>query len=407
MKRVSRASRGWLISASVLVGCPLVAQAGDGPYVGVEGGINWQSPQDQDSEGLVLDRLHFNRGFEAGVVGGYSFMNGWRPEVELSYRRNPLTDAFTSTHDMADGALANLWYDIKMPDGLFSVVHPYLGGGAGAVRFNDDGVLPNHTYNTEFGYQAGGGVGFDVTPNLTISLDYRHLWTQRGGFFAALPIPAEYNDRYVASTALLSIRYSFGAPPAPPVAAAPPPPPPLPPEPVTAPAPPPPPVVVSTPPCNPPVGFKVDANCHIIDQVIVIRAVDFELNSTRLTVPSLQTLNQVAQALSAQPELKVEVQGYTDSTGPLAYNMRLSQGRAESVRSYLISQGANGSSLMAHGYGPENPLASNSTAVGRAQNRRVSFSVTSTPAHVKVNTEEATPESTEAAERPDPSIPRK
>src|ERR1700689_4522390 len=108
MKRVSRAARGWLISASVLAVCPLVAQAGDGPYVGVEGGVNWQSPQDQDAGGVVLDRLHFKRGFEAGGVGGYSFMNGWRPELELSYRRNPLSDAFTSTHDQADGALANV-----------------------------------------------------------------------------------------------------------------------------------------------------------------------------------------------------------------------------------------------------------------------------------------------------------
>jgi OmpA-OmpF porin, OOP family len=140
----------------------------------------------------------------------------------------------------------------------------------------------------------------------------------------------------------------------------------------------------------------------------VMQAVDFELNSTRLTPPSQQTLDQVAQALSAQPGIRVEVAGYTDSTGPLAYNMKLSQGRADSVRDYLTSKGISGSSLNSHGYGPEDPIASNKTPSGRAQNRRVVFKVTSAPEHVKVSTsEDATPESTEAAEQGDTGKPRK
>jgi len=151
----------------------------------------------------------------------------------------------------------------------------------------------------------------------------------------------------------------------------------------------------------------VDANCHIIDQVIVVRAVDFELNKTILTLPAQETLDQVAQSLTQQPELQVEIEGYTDSTGPLAYNMRLSQGRAESVRSYLVSKGVNGTTLTAHGYGPENPIAPNSTPAGRAQNRRVTFSVKGAPAHVKVDTEDASVESTRAAEQNDSSNAKK
>jgi OOP family OmpA-OmpF porin len=291
------------------------------------------------------------------------------------------------------------------------VLHPYLGGGAGFVRFNNYtgallGVDEDSRYVHEFGYQAGAGVGYDLTPRLTLSVDYRHLWTNRGGF----PTPVGANlisieQRYEASTAMLSLRYSFGPGPAAPVAAAPPPPPP-PPEAVTAAAPPPPPVVAA-PPCNPPAGFKVDANCHIIDQVIVVRAVDFELNKTILTAPAQETLDQVAQSLTQQPELQVEIQGYTDSTGPLAYNMKLSQGRADSVRSYLVSKGVNSTSLTAHGYGPEDPIAPNSTPAGRAQNRRVTFNVKGTPAHVKVDTEDASVESTHAAEQNDQSNSKK
>ena len=406
MKRISRQSLRWTLRASLLACAPLVAQAGDGPYIGVEDGLNWESPQDYRNDGSVIDRLHFNRGWAAGLIGGYSFANGLRPELELDYRRNNLNhDEFAPAggNDNADSVLANLWYDFKAPSGLFSVVHPYLGGGAGAVRsyYHDatlDGAGIASDYATEFGYQAGAGVGFDVTPRLTLSVDYRHLWINRGSFHDTFTAPLDVEQRYLGNTALLSMRYSFGAPPAV-VAVAPPPPPPPPPP---APPPPPPPVVVAPAPCNAPAGFQVDANCHIIEQKVVVRAVDFEYNSVQLTGPAQQTLDQVASALAAQPELTVEIQGYTDSTGPAAYNLKLSQRRAESVKQYLIGKGVNGSTLTARGYGKANPVASNGTAEGRAQNRRVAFDVTNAPAHVKVDAEDATPASTEAAKQGDP-----
>ena len=147
----------------------------------------------------------------------------------------------------------------------------------------------------------------------------------------------------------------------------------------------------------------MDANCHIIDQSFVVHGVDFELNSTKLTAPSAEALDQAARAFIAEPQLKVEVQGFTDSTGPREYNLKLSQGRADSVRTYLIGRGVDGSALTAHGYGPDSPVASNATKEGRAQNRRVTFNIINAPAHVKVNTEDATPESTEAAEHVDPA----
>jgi OOP family OmpA-OmpF porin len=415
MKVTSRRPVQWALSTASLIACgPLMAQAGDGsasetytsngPYIGVEGGLNWESPQDYRSDGQVIDRLHFNRGWDAGLVSGYSFYSGLRPELELDYRRNNLGhDVFGrgSGYDNADSALANLWYDFKAPDGAFSAVHPYLGGGAGAVRSHyHDGTIAGvpiaSDYATEFGYQVGAGVGVDVTPHLTLSLDYRHLWTDRGSFHDTLAAPLDVRQRYLANTALLGVRYSFGSPPA--VAATPPPPPP----PVVEAAPPPPPAVVAPAPCNAPAGFQVDANCHIIDQKVVVRAVDFEYNSAQLTGPARQTLDQVGAALAAQPELSIEIQGYTDSTGPAEYNLRLSQRRAESVKEYLISKGVNGSMLTARGYGKDNPISSNATAEGRAQNRRVAFEVKNAPAHVQIDTEAATPASTEAAKQGDP-----
>src|SRR5258707_1122555 len=70
----------------------------------------------------------------------------------------------------------------------------------------------------------------------------------------------------------------------------------------------PPPVVAAPAPCNAPAGFQVDANCRMSQQTVIVRAVDFEFNSVRRTVPAQQTLDQVASALAQQPELRVEIQ---------------------------------------------------------------------------------------------------
>jgi OmpA-OmpF porin, OOP family len=186
----------------------------------------------------------------------------------------------------------------------------------------------------------------------------------------------------------------------------PPPPPPSPPPPEAA-APPPPPPPPEPAPCHAPAGFQVDANCHIIEQKVIVRAVDFEFNSTRLTVPAQETLDDIDHALLNQPELQIEIQGYTDSVGADAYNLNLSRKRAEAVKAYLVSKGVNDSVLTAKGYGKADPIASNATAEGRAQNRRVAFVVTNAPAHLKVVTEDASAESTEAAKQGQPAKTKK
>jgi outer membrane protein OmpA-like peptidoglycan-associated protein len=73
--------------------------------------------------------------------------------------------------------------------------------------------------------------------------------------------------------------------------------------------------------------------------------------------------------------LRIEVEGHTDSVGSDAYNQRLSEQRAESVRDYLLSQGLKGDILTAKGFGETSPVASNDTASGRQQNRRVELVV--------------------------------
>jgi OOP family OmpA-OmpF porin len=69
----------------------------------------------------------------------------------------------------------------------------------------------------------------------------------------------------------------------------------------------------------------------------------------------------------------VEIRGYTDSVGPASYNLELSQRRAEAVKQYLVNAGIDPSRLVAKGYGEADPIASNKTPEGRAQNRRIEF----------------------------------
>jgi outer membrane protein OmpA-like peptidoglycan-associated protein len=97
----------------------------------------------------------------------------------------------------------------------------------------------------------------------------------------------------------------------------------------------------------------------------------FETGKSALKPESFTVLDIVAQSLNANPDIRIEIAGYTDNTGSEATNLRLSQARADAVRAYLGSKGVAPGRMVAKGYGAANPIAPNSTAAGRAQNRRV------------------------------------
>ncbi len=136
---------------------------------------------------------------------------------------------------------------------------------------------------------------------------------------------------------------------------------------------------------NTPPGSKVDANgCIILFQpevgpaapgaprpTLILRGVNFEWGRSALTRGSYAVLDQVAGSLVANPEIRIEIAGYTDNTGAVALNVRLSQARAASVRAYLARKGVAPGRMVAAGYGASGFIAPNTTAAGRAQNRRV------------------------------------
>jgi outer membrane protein OmpA-like peptidoglycan-associated protein len=123
-------------------------------------------------------------------------------------------------------------------------------------------------------------------------------------------------------------------------------------------------------------GTRVDAaGCPILftseRTPVVLRGVTFESGKSALKPDSYTILDIVAASLVANPDIRVEIAGHTDNTGSAAVNTRLSQARADAVRAYLASKGVGPERMVAKGYGPTVPVATNTTPAGRAQNRRV------------------------------------
>ncbi|MGD0073514.1 MAG: OmpA family protein [Candidatus Binataceae bacterium] len=127
------------------------------------------------------------------------------------------------------------------------------------------------------------------------------------------------------------------------------------------PAPPPPPVAEAPPPPPPPPPAKR----------IVLRGVHFDFNKSKIRSDAEPILDEAADILKQNANVSVEVNGYCDAIGSEAYNMKLSERRAAAVVKYLETKGIPGDRLEPHGYGKTHFVATNKTADGRAENRRV------------------------------------
>ncbi|MDG9924317.1 MULTISPECIES: OmpA family protein [unclassified Pseudomonas] len=114
-------------------------------------------------------------------------------------------------------------------------------------------------------------------------------------------------------------------------------------------------------------------------QLIMPGNITFATDSADIASSFYSPLNNLATSFRQYNQNSIEIVGHTDSTGNHAYNMGLSQRRAQSVANYLMAQGVDASRLSTRGAGPDQPVASNASADGRAQNRRVEVTLRPLP----------------------------
>ncbi len=112
-----------------------------------------------------------------------------------------------------------------------------------------------------------------------------------------------------------------------------------------------------------------------IGMTVRLKNIYFDFDKTTLKSESFVELDKVVEFLKNNPTVEIEISGHTDSKGADEYNLNLSQGRSEAVVNYLIGQGIDTSRLVPHGYGEEKPIDTNDTDAGRANNRRVEFTI--------------------------------
>ena len=129
--------------------------------------------------------------------------------------------------------------------------------------------------------------------------------------------------------------------------------------------------VLAPPPPSPPPPPAPRAAPPPAKEKLVLRGVHFDFNKSNIRSGDAAVLDEAAAALKANTGVSVNVNGYCDAIGSVKYNQKLSERRAESVVKYLVKAGIPQDRLTPHGYGKTDFVATNDTAEGRAQNRRV------------------------------------
>lgn len=351
-----------LLSATMLavplVGLPGMAQAQEGPVSGiyVGAGLGYNILTNEKERGDIATRLpqahlKFNGGFAGVGSVGYGFGNGFRVELEGDYRSNQIRGATNAVQasgwEQRYGAMVNLIYGFNFNLPVVGVA-PYVGVGAGYQWSNYQSVSMRgagapaavgvHGTEGSFAYQAIAGVAFPIEqmPGLAITAEYRFMGltnkrkfdTVAGRASGRLDVLQGYDN-----TVLLGVRYNFGV--APPPAPAP--------APVAAPAP-------------------APAKTYLVF---------FDWDKATLTDRAKQIVSEAAENSTKVKYTRIQVNGYTDTSGTPQYNMGLSIRRANAVKAQLITDGVPENVIGIEGFGETHLLVPTGPGVREPQNRRV------------------------------------
>ena len=335
-----------IIAMAVLVGLPTAALAQpEGWYMGLGAGLNLQRDADVTGSG-INSTVDFDTGALGAATLGYKF-GAPRLELEFSYRGNnvdSIDGANGSGRTRTQALMTNLLYDFDL--GGFT---PYVGVGIGgaAVKYKNVGPFGAASLNDSdlvFAYQGIAGVGYQVTEQLGLFADYRYFATRDAGLTTSGG--AGVDAEYAAHSVLVGLRWAFGAPAKPAPAPAP--------APAAAPAPAPQPAAQPAPPAVP-------RNYLVF----------FDFDRSDLTPDARQIVQLAADNAKKGGISRLHLVGHADRSGPAAYNMRLSQRRADSVQAALASDGIPAGQISTEARGETDPLVPTADGVREPQNRRV------------------------------------
>jgi outer membrane protein OmpA-like peptidoglycan-associated protein len=359
LKRLARSPLSAALCATLALALhagPAAAQT-DGWYVGGEAGVNivphirfdalantWRQSQDP---GYAL----------AGQVG-YGF-GRIRLEGELGWRNNDLSKFNDASGDLPVGGsiggvsfMGNAYYDFNTGTKLT----PYLGVGIGGLDLSADHIAANsqqvtNDNKTVFAYQGIAGLSYALSDSLSLKTDYRYQRAEK----ANLTLNPSYSPNagsgsYAAHMLMVGFTMKF-PPAAAPMAAA-------------APMPPPPPAAVAAMPAPPP---KAPIAAPIAKTYMLF----FDFDKDVLTPEGKAIVTQAADAAKKNHSATIALTGYTDLSGTVPYNLKLSVRRGESVKKMMVQLGIPANEISVVGKGKSDPLVPTKDGVREPQNRRV------------------------------------
>ncbi len=356
-----------LVASFLALPAAAIAQPITGPYISLGAGASLF--QDQSIKNLYAPNFDFvdpspgHVSYDVYVGGqasvGWGLGNGIRVELSGVYDRSKAKDLSgysAGGYSDSTGLFANVVYDFDLTPFGVPGLAPYAGVGGGYAEEHLDGphaLAPSGNYLELDGTKGTAaldalvGVAYNIPdmPGVALTAEYRFTAApsteEFGGLYRVDGVGSSYTREKVDSAfthlAMVGLRYALWQPPAP-----------------TPPA--------QPAPANPPPPPVVESRTYLVF---------FDWDRADLTARAKQIVAEAATASTHVTTTKIEVNGYTDLSGTVAYNDRLSVRRAKTVEAELIRDGVPAGEIAIHGYGESNPLVPTAPGVREPQNRRV------------------------------------